>query len=173
MKVVNPFGSEIRNLLAFRAVDGLQPEVVDAVAASRIDDGFPVVSKAQESKQRALEFHQLRLSGIGGNQRYLLLVLAGVFERGKCGELAVGRNVDAAVGNRQIRYYLRRSAVDRDACQLPLVPLLDVVHPAAIGRADGKLIALAGGELFQVSARGVDAPDVVVTGPSMKQQFEI
>ena len=81
-----------------------------------------------------------------------LFVLSGMLECCERGQFAVGRETKDP-GNGQVRDGLRGPALDRNPSQLSLIFFLDVVHPAAIGRAYGEMVALAGRKLLQVAAR--------------------
>ncbi len=97
------FGSEISNLPALGAVQRLQPQVVHTIVADGIDDSLSVACEPQQPESRTLEFHQLcRLAARHIQKREHFPVLAGMLQRGKRGDLAIGREVKDA-GNGQVR----------------------------------------------------------------------
>ena len=70
-EVVDLFGCEISELLAWGTIQGLEPEVVGSAVANGINDSFAVASKANRSNPRrrhrpgALEIQELEnLAGI-------------------------------------------------------------------------------------------------------------
>ena len=64
------------------------------------------------------------------------------------------------------------TAIRGGASQLPLISFRNVVHPAAVGRADRVLVLPTFGDLFQIAAAGIHAPDVVTLSAAMKHKFK-
>src|SRR4029077_11376317 len=76
---------------------------------------------------------------------------------------AVGRNVRRKTAVNRVRNggagnVFRRAAFDGDAANAVGVAV-DEVNPFAVGRAAGILVAVAGGELFEIGAIEIDAVD--------------
>src|SRR5579871_6669 len=135
MEIVDALGLEIGDVAAFGSIQRLQPEIIDSILTSRIDDRSAVYTEAQNSKSRTFKIEDLRiLPGFCGHNRQFLFVLARVLQSGERRESAIWRQVEQTVDGK-VRDVLRSSAVKRHACEFGLIPVLDVVDPSIIGRA--------------------------------------
>src|SRR5215469_3205804 len=171
-------GGELGDVVAGTAVDGLDPDVVDAVFADSVGEGFAVGSEVDAAGDMRIGRKQLVRafgSGIEADDRDFLVVRrsGGNHGLGGFGEdegepRAIGRNVggesavdgigDAGAGN-----IFPGAAINRDAANAVGI-VVDEIDPLAVGRAAGILIAVAGGELLEIRAVEIDAPDAAPGG---------
>ena len=69
MEVADAFRLEIRDLPAPRAVQRLQPEVVDAIVPRRIDHRFAIWAEADQAEPQPFKIQKFGLPGIGSDER--------------------------------------------------------------------------------------------------------
>ena len=102
MEIVDALGGEISDLLSLRAVERLQPEIIDSIVARRIDHRFAVMAKAYKPEAQPLEIQLFRLSRLRVHQYQCVFVSQRVFERGECSPFSIGRNIKLAIADGEV-----------------------------------------------------------------------